>query len=149
MKRLRVGLFIWVIFFLISSIPLVQAQTTKSAAPSRYDATEELTVMGTVSSVLANAGPGMITGSHLLLATSSGQVDASLGMFGLRGYGAVSVAAGQQIEATGVMKTIKEKPVLLVRTVKVDGEVYTLRNEHGVLLPPQARKRAGQKGESL
>ncbi len=51
------------------------------------------------------------------------------------------------------MKTIKDKPVLLVRTLKVGGKVYTIRNEHGVLLSPQARERAdqkaSQKGESL
>ena len=73
----------------------------------------------------------MIAGSHLLLATPSGPVDASLGRFGLQGYGGVSVAAGQQIEATGVMRTIKDKPVFMVRTVKVGGEIYTVRNQHG------------------
>jgi hypothetical protein len=63
----------------------------------------------------------------------------------LRGNGAVFVAAGEQIEVTGVMKTLKDKPLLFVRTVKVEGEVYTIRNEHGVPLSPQARERAGQK----
>jgi hypothetical protein len=63
----------------------------------------------------------------------------------LRGDGAVSVVAGQQIEATGVMKTIKDKPFFLVRTVNVGGKAYTIRNEHGFLVSPQARKRAGQK----
>ena len=142
---------------LISSPSPVQAQTTagtaKSATPFNYDITDEVTFAATVSSVLTQAAPEMIVGSHLLLATPSGPVDASLGRFGLQGYGAVSVAAGQQIEATGVMKTIKDKPVLLVRIVKVGGKVYTIRNEHGVLLSPQARERAdqkaSQKGESL
>jgi hypothetical protein len=87
----------------------------------------------------------MIVGSHLLLATPSGAVDASLGRFGFEGAGAVLVAGGQQIEATGVMKTIKDKPIFLVRTVKAGGEVYTIRNEHGFPLSPQARERAGQK----
>ncbi len=155
------GLFTLVVCFLISSLisspSPVQAQTTadtaKSATPFNYDVTEEVSVAGTVSSVLTQATPEMIVGSHLLLATPSGPVDASLGRFGLQGHGAVSVAAGQQMEATGVMKTIKDKPVLLVRTLKVGGKVYTIRNEHGVLLSPQARERAdqiaSQKGESL
>jgi hypothetical protein len=157
MKPLLAGLGRLAIFSLISvlvsSLSLAQAQTTasasRSAAPFAYSVTEEVTLAGTVSSVLTEAGPGMIVGSHLLLATPSGPVDASLGRFGLRGYGAVSVAAGQQIEATGVMKTIKDKAVFLVRTVKVGGEVYAVRNKHGVLLSPQARERASQKGESL
>jgi len=93
----------------------------------------------------------MIWGSHLLLATTSGPVDASLGTFGLRGKGAVSVAAGQQVEVTGVMKTIKDKQVFLVRTVKAGGQVYTIRNEHGFPVSPQARERASRKtaGEGL
>jgi hypothetical protein len=157
MKPLSATLCTLVIFFLISSPSPLQAQTTaasaRSAAPLNYDIAQEVTLTGTVSRVLTEAAPGMIVGSHLLLATSSGPVDACLGRFGLRGYGAVSVAAGQQIEATGVMKTIKYKPVFLVRIVKVGGEVYTIRNQHGVLLSPQARQRASQstgpKGESL
>jgi hypothetical protein len=87
----------------------------------------------------------MIPGSHLVLATLSGPVDASLGIFGLRGKGAVTVAAGQQIEVTGVMSAIKGKQVFLVRTVKLGGAVYTIRNEQGFPVPPQARMRASQK----
>jgi hypothetical protein len=43
------------------------------------------------------------------------------------------------------MKTIKDKPIFMVRTVKVGGEVYTIRNEHGFPVSPQARERASQK----
>src|SRR5271154_162864 len=68
-----------------------------------YDITKEVTVKGTVSSVLANASTGMIRGSHLLLVTSSGPVDASLGRFALQRKGALSVAAGEEVEVTGVM----------------------------------------------
>jgi len=148
MKRLFAPLCALALLFLISPQPLAQAQTaageTRAAGPLNYDVTQEVTLNGTVSSVL---------GSHLLLATTSGAVDVSLGRFGLRGKGALSVAAGQQIEVTGVMKTIKDKQVFLARTVKVGGEVYTIRNEHGVPLSPHARERASgktaQKGESL
>jgi hypothetical protein len=95
----------------------------------------------------------MIVGPHLLLTTLSGPVDASLGRWGLRGRGALSVAPGQQVEVTGVMKTIRDKQVFLARTVKVRDKVYTMRNEHGIPVSPQTRERAGQntsqKGESL
>ena len=156
MKALS-GLCMLAILFFISSQCAVHAQTTaaatRSAAPFHYDITEEITLTGTVTSVLTKAVPGMIAGSHVLIATSSGPVDASLGKFGLRGYGAVSVVTGQRIEATGVMKMIKDKPIFVVRTVRVDGAVYIIRNQHGVVLSPQARKRASQKtgqtGESL
>jgi hypothetical protein len=43
------------------------------------------------------------------------------------------------------MKTLKNQQVFVVRIVKVDGQVYTMRNEHGIQVPPQSRERAGQK----
>jgi hypothetical protein len=118
-----------------------------------YDITQEVTLKGTVSGVLVKAFAGMIMGSHLLLETASGPVDASLGRFGLQGKGALSVAAGEEVEVTGVMKTLGDKQVFVTRTVKAGGQVYTMRNEHGIPVSPQTRERASQKaaqkGESL
>jgi len=130
-----------VLFLLISFSRSLQAQTRVPA----HDVTQEVTLTGTVSSVLMNAAPGAIAGSHLLLVTPAGPVDASLGRFGLKGNGALSVAAGEQIEATGVMKMIHDKPILLVRAVKVSsGDVYTIRTEHGFPVSPKARERAAK-----
>jgi hypothetical protein len=156
MKPLFTGLCALALLFLISSTPPVQAQTaaieTRPAEPY-YDVAREVTLKGTVSSVLTKPSPGMIMGSHLLLATASGEVDASLGRFGLLGKGALSVAAGQQVELTGVMKTLMDKQVFVARTVKVGEHVYTMRTEHGIQISPQARERASQKtaqkGETL
>jgi len=78
-----------------------------------------------------------------LIATNSGPVDASLGWFALRGKDALSVNPGQGVAVTGVMKTINNRQVFLARTVKVDGQVFTVRNEHGLVLSPQARERLG------
>jgi hypothetical protein len=118
-----------------------------------YDITKEVTLKGTVSSVLVKASTGMIMGSHLLLETASGPVDASLGRFGLLGKGALSVAAGEEVEVAGVMKALGDKEVFVTRTVKVGSRVYTMRNLHGIPVSPQTRERASQraaqKGESL
>jgi len=48
-----------------------------------------------------------------------------------------------------VMKTIGNQKVFLARTVKVGDQVYTIRNEHGVPIPPQARASgdAARKGD--
>jgi hypothetical protein len=114
-----------------------------------YDVSQEVTLSGSVSAVLINPAPGMIMGSHLLLTTTSGQVDASLGKWALQGKGALSLNPGQQIEVTGVMKTLNDKQVFIARSVKAGGKVYTLRNEHGVPVSPQTRERAAQKGVTL
>jgi len=155
MNRLSLRLCALALLCLVSYLTSVRAQTSAIASSAAgafgYDASREVTLNGLVSTVLVRPSPGMIPGSHLLLATLSGSLDASLGIFGLRGKGAVTVAAGQQIEVTGVMRTIQDNRVFLVRTVKVGGEIYTVRNEHGVPVPPQARTRTNQKaaGESL
>ena len=116
---------------------------------SRYDVSKEVTLSGTVSSVLRKPAPGMIWGSHLIVETVSGRLDASLGRFGLEGKGALSVTPGQQIELTGVMKTVRDQEVFVVRTVKANGETFTMRNEHGIEVSPQARERAAKKGVTL
>jgi hypothetical protein len=154
MKRLCAGLFILALLPLISLSRQALAQTAERAAGSfSYDASQEVTLNATVLSVLTKPSPGMIMGSHLVLTTPSGPVDASLGTFGLRGKGALSVVTGQQVEVTGVMKTVNDKQIFLARTVKVGGQVYAIRNEHGFPVSPQARERANGKtarrGESL
>jgi hypothetical protein len=152
MKRLVAGLFVLALLCFVLASPPTQAQTSeRHAGLLSYDISQEVTLNGTVSSVLPNPARGMMMGSHLLLATSSGPVDASLASFGLQGKGAVSVTPGQQIEVTGVMKTINDKQVFLTRTVKANGQIYTIRNERGIPMSPQARERASRKtsGEGL
>lgn len=156
MKPLFTGLCLLALLFLSFSVSLVQAQTnaieTGHAEPY-YDVAREVRLKGTVASVLSKPSSGMILGSHLLIATASGEVDASLGRFGLQGKGALSVVAGQQVEVTGVMKMHMDRQVFVARTVKAGGRVYTMRNERGVQMSPQARIRASQrtttKGDSL
>jgi len=113
--------------------------TAKFSGPFAYDITKEITLSGTVSSLVAKPEPGMIMGAHLLLTTDSGLVDASLGGWALKGKDALSVSAGQRVAVTGVMKTINNRQVFLARTVKTDGEMFTVRNEHGIMLSPQTR----------
>ena len=141
--RMMVGLLVSLLFAILA-IPL-SAQPATHPKPF-YDITQEVTLRGTVSSVLTKPLPQMIVGPHLLFATETGMVDASLGRWGLQGNGALSVVPGQPVEVTGVMKTLKGgQQVFIVRTVKADGQIYTIRNEHGIPVSPQARERASQK----
>jgi hypothetical protein len=112
--------------------PAVAARPVPHQGPFSYDTTKEVTLSGTVSSVLKKPDPGMIMGSHLLLQTSTGNVDASLGRFTFVGKDAITVEAGQQVQMTGVMKNVNDKQFFLVRTLQVGGHTYNIRNEHGV-----------------
>jgi hypothetical protein len=142
MKRLFTGMCIGSLLVLVLALPLAQGQTTPtSVGPFSYDLSQEVTLSGTVSSVLTKASPGTVAGSHLLLTTPSGEVDISLGVSGLRGAGALSVAAGQQVEVIGVMKSFKDKQVFFARAVVVGDHTYAIRNKHGIPVTPQARAR--------
>jgi hypothetical protein len=132
------------LLFAILAVPLNAADSD-----SRYDVSKEVTLSGIVSSVLDKPAPGMIWGSHLMVETAFGRLDASLGRFGLEGEGALSVTPGQQIELTGVLKTVRDKEVFVVRSVKANSKTYTMRNEHGIEVSPQARERATEKGLTL
>lgn len=150
MKQLLPASCLLLVLGLISPLPPLHAQSpeapSKSLASFTYDASREVTVNGTVASLLPKAPKGMIIGSHILLTTVSGPVDVSLGTFALQGDAALSVAPGQQIEVSGVMSTvIKSQPVFFARTVKVGERTYTIRNQHGIPLPLQARERANKK----
>jgi hypothetical protein len=132
----------------VLAIPVV-AQSAGAPHPFRYDIANESTISGVVTSVIEKPAAGMIFGSHLLLMTLSGRVDVSLGRFGLRGKGALAVTAGQPVDVTGILKTINDQPVFLARTVKVGANTYTIRNEHGIEISPQAREPRSEKGSAL
>ena len=120
------------------------AEVAKHVGVFGYDASKEITLTGTVSNVITKSEPGTIMGCHLLLQTKSGAVDASLGWFAMRGKGALSVWAGEQMAITGFMKTIGNEQVFLARLVKTNDGVYLIRNERGLVLFPQARERLSQ-----
>lgn len=116
--------------------------TPGSVVPPKYDITREVTLTGTVSSVLKNTTPEMqmLGGSHLIVQTTSGKIDASLGGYAIKAEGALSVSPGQQVQVTGVMKTIRDQQVFVTRLVQVNDRIYKIRNEHGFVLAPEPRK---------
>jgi hypothetical protein len=124
----------------------IHAQTAEGTASSvvspKYDLTQEVTLTGTVSSVVKNTTPEMqmLGGSHLIVQTTSGEIDASLGGYAMKAEGALSVSPGQQVQVTGVMKTIRAQQVFVTRLVQVNGRIFKIRNEHGFVLAPEPRK---------
>jgi hypothetical protein len=124
----------------------IHAQATQTTAaspvPPWYDIAKEVTLTGTLSSVVQDATPEMnlLGGSHLMIETTAGKVDASLGGFAMKGEGALSVTPGQRVQVTGVMKTIRDQQVFVTRLVLANGQVYKIRNEHGFVLRPLSRQ---------
>jgi DNA/RNA endonuclease YhcR with UshA esterase domain len=118
------------------------SDTTKPVVHPRYDITQEMTFTGTVSSVVAaTAHETKKAGvAHVMVQTTSGTVEADLGRYAMRGEGALKVTPGQPIQLTGVMKTVRGQQVLITRLVQANGKVYKVRNEHGFVYHPVARK---------
>ena len=136
------------LLFAILAVPL--SATTKAEPHPFYDLTHEVTMSGPVTGVVYGPSAGLIPGAHILLVTGSGTVDASLGKWGMQGKEA-SIHNGEQVTLKGVMKTLKNKQVFVVRTVEVGGHTYVIRNEHGVPLTPKSHVRVqetAQKGVS-
>lgn len=149
LNRLIAGLLSGLLFAILA-VPL--SATTKPEPHPFYDIAHEVTMSGPVTGVVHGPSASLIPGSHILLTTGSGTVDASLGKWGLSGKGAPTIGNGEQVTLRGVMKTIRNKEVFIVRTLEVGGHTYSIRNRHGVPVPPQARDRAAktaQKGVSL
>ena len=121
----------------VFALPL-HAQTSDTATKpvthhQWYDMSQEVRITGMVSSVEKTPARGTesLPGSHLMVETMTGKVNASLGRFALKGKSTLSLAPGQQVQMIGVMKTIKERQVFVVRVIQVNSHAYALRNEHG------------------
>jgi hypothetical protein len=49
--------------------------------------------------------------------------------------------SGESVKLTGMVVTINDKQVLLVRTIQMGDRTITVRNEHGFLVYPGAKAR--------
>ncbi len=106
-----------------------------------YNTANEITLQGTIESVVRRPSAGMLPGAHLLVSTSHGIVDAQLGIFSLRQRGASSLAPGQPVKVTGVMKSIDHQNVLVTRLIQSGAQTIEVRSTTGFLLPPGAKAR--------
>lgn len=107
-----------------------------AAAAPKYEPAKEVTIEGTVASVVTKSMPGQLVGAHAILTTASGTVDAHLGNYATRGANALVLAVGERVRMVGVLVTVHSRPVLLVRTAQTSRGLYTIRNSHGFPLRP-------------
>ncbi|MGC1684474.1 MAG: hypothetical protein WA734_02530 [Candidatus Acidiferrales bacterium] len=114
------------------------------AVAPQYNVNKEVTLEGTVRSVVKKPTVGMALGTHLILSTSKGPVDAHIGDFVFKGSHPLAVAAGQSVKVTGAMTTIKNKQLFLVRSIDISGHVTPVRTERGFLIVPGVKGRIFQ-----
>ena len=102
-----------------------------------YDAAHEITVNGTIQTVVTKHTAGSPAGMHLLVAGSEGTFDAALGPYMTKEVQA-ALHAGAVVKIVGAIEKAHGKEYLLVRQVNFDGRTVTVRNLNGALLMVQS-----------
>ena len=151
MRKLFGGVFLFAsIAILAIAVPMraqTAAQTTArpAAVPApRYEASKEVTLQGNVLDVVTKPPAGKLIGTHVIVATSSGDVDAHLGSYAMKGANAFTLTTGERVQLVGVMTISGANRVFLVRTIQSGSHVYKIRNEHGALLHPAKSTQGGR-----
>jgi hypothetical protein len=111
----------------------------RAVIASKYDVNKEITVQGTVQSLVKIPAPGTMMGAHLKVSTAGGTVDAHIGNRVLAGRARTSFSPGQSVRLVGLMTTINHQNVFLVRTIQTGNSTITVRSDHGFLVSPGAR----------
>lgn len=106
------------------------------ASPSElgpvYDVSKEIKIQGNILKVGAVSGNGGLIGTHAQIQTPQGVVDAHLGSGNIATAQTLGLYPGQSVTITGMMATVGENSVFLVRTLTTSNHVFILRNEHGI-----------------
>ena len=145
MRRIESGLCL--LATLAISLLATPLYANESVAPkrtvlaSRYNLNKEITLQGTVESVVMKPAPGALVGAHLMVSTAQGTVDAHIGNHLFAGKHPASFASGQSVRLVGLMTTVGHLNVFLVRTIQTDNTTIKVRNEHGFLASPAATAR--------
>jgi hypothetical protein len=109
---------------------LSKAGPKRNAVVPAYDVTKELKIRGTIQRI-ENIGTNGHPGTHILVETAKGVVDAHLGFRVASGAKCVGIAPGESVMVTGMMQTVGNENVLIARVVATADYISLLRNEHG------------------
>ncbi|MGC1684737.1 MAG: hypothetical protein WA734_03885 [Candidatus Acidiferrales bacterium] len=151
MRKLYGGVILFASMALLAIAVPAGAQTTaqttaRTAVPAaaRYEASKEVTLQGNVLDIVTKAPAGKLIGAHVIVATSSGDVDAHLGVYAMKGKNALTLTPGERVQLVGVMTSSGASQVFLVRTIQAGSQVHQIRNVHGFLLRPAKASQGGQ-----
>ncbi len=133
------------LLFAILAVPLV-AQPATEVHPGLgigpvYDAAHEVTLNGTIRTVVTKHTKGSPAGMHLLVAGPEGVVDAHVGPF-MNKQAKEALREGTPVRIVGANTSIRGKSYLLARQLTVDGHTFTVRSRHGLLAPGTNTHRA-------
>ena len=146
------GLFAGALLFAGLAPAQQLAQRPGPAAPRSlaYDATRETALTGTVVGYNAASTVAPL-GAHVLLQTSSGQVDVHLGPRGFLEARHFSLAKGDAVRVIGAPVSASGINVFLARVIQKGTQALVLRSSNGLPLgrpgsPPTGDAQAQQQG---
>ena len=103
---------------------------TNTMVPA-YDMAKEVKVQGTIEKIdgFGTAGP---IGTHILIQTATGMVDAHLGFGPAASAKHLGLSLGERVSVIGMMETVGHNSVLMARILTTPSHIFVLRNEHGI-----------------
>ena len=128
------------------------AQPASESRPGRgfgpvYDAAHEITLSGTIQTVVTKHAKGSPAGMHLMVMGPEGLVDAHVGPF-LNKATREALQEGATVRIVGAMTSQHGKSYLLARELTVGNRTITVRSEHGLLAPMPTAHHARSRGET-
>jgi hypothetical protein len=104
-----------------------QAKTVKTG----YDLAKEVKIEGVIEKIDATSANTPM-GTHILVMTPQGEVDAHLGFGAAAKPTRLGIEEGQTVTVLGMMESIGGNQVLLTRLLTTPSQIFVLRNEHGI-----------------
>ena len=129
-SKLLLSIFAIGLFSVAPAIAQSAAPEANSAV-TPYDMTKEIKVQGTIQKIETSGGSGPI-GTHILIQTTDGVVDAHLGFGPAVKPSTLGITEGQSVAVIGMMQNLDGGSVLLARVLTTSSRVILLRSERGI-----------------
>ena len=144
-ERIRTGFFVLAgVLALCLTAGAQQAAQPEARRLQSYDAGREVTLVGTVVKYEASSSaPPM--GAHLLVQTSSGQVDVHLGNARVLQASHLELKAGDNVRIVGESLALGDGTFFAARIVQKGTQAVAVRNAKGFLLRPSSTLSQSQK----
>jgi len=110
-----------------AATPSTQARTVKTG----YDLAKEVKIEGVIEKIDATSANTPM-GTHILIQTPQGEVDAQLGFGAAARPTRLGIEEGQNVTILGMMSNVGDTQVLLARLLTTPNRIFVLRNEHGI-----------------
>lgn len=129
---------------IIESLLIFAAAITAAAAPAfatsqilqsrqaaAYNPKSEITLQGSVQEIRQSKADGNLAGTHLVVTTSSGNVDVHVGPESFLTANKLSFATGDWVKVSGVMASLPSGKVFLARVITKGSQTLALRTARG------------------